>query len=264
MLQAFNLRMTIRLAACLLLLATAFAGTARAHPHIWVHVHTTVLYENGAISGFRHAWTFDEYYTVMAVEGLDTDKDGKYSREELAELAKVNIDGLKEFAYFTYPQLGTEELSVTAPKDFWLEHGPKPKSPDDEPAKPTNPNAEVLPRLSGADRVTADAARPTGVLTLHFTLPLAKPVLADAEGFGFTIQDPSFFIAFEPLPGTPVVLGPGAPKGCRIVAPAPAMSAPEPSAKPGDLIAPQSGQPGDPTVRVVSNPGYKIECKAAG
>ena len=34
----------------------------------------------------------------MAVEGLDTNKDGKYSREELAELAKVNVTSLKDFA----------------------------------------------------------------------------------------------------------------------------------------------------------------------
>lgn len=249
------------LAACLLVAVTALAGSAQAHPHIWVNVHTTVLYENGAIAGFRHAWTFDEYYSAMAIEGLDTNKDGKYSREELAELAKVNIDGLKEFGYFTVPQLGSEELAVAAPKDFWLEHGAKPKSPDDEPAKPTNPNAQVLPRI-GADRIAADAGKPAQVLTLHFTLPLAKPVLAEAEGFGFSVQDPTFFIAFEPVPDTPVVLGQGAPKGCRVATPAAPAASDNPS-KPGDLMAAQAA-PGDPTVRVVSAPGYRIECKAAG
>ena len=221
--QFRRFRPIARSAACLVWLAAALTGTAQAHPHIWVHVQTTVLYENGAVSGFRHAWTFDEYYTAMAIEGLDTNKDGKYSREELAELAKVNIDGLKEFGYFTFPQLGTEELAVSAPKDFWLEYVEKVKGPDDEPAKPTNPAAQVLPR-TGADRVAADASKPAHVLTLNFTLPLAKPVLADAEGFGFSVQDPSFFIAFEPVPGTPVVLGEGAPKGCRVVTPASPMA----------------------------------------
>ena len=30
------------------------------------------------IIGIRHAWTFDEFYTAMAVEGLDANKDGVY------------------------------------------------------------------------------------------------------------------------------------------------------------------------------------------
>lgn len=247
--------------ALLALFAIAAVGPVQAHPHIWVHVRTTVLYENGAITGFRHAWIFDEYYSAMAIEGLDTNKDGKYSREELAELAKVNIDGLKEFGYFTAPQLGTQALAVSAPKEFWLEHAPKVKTADDEPAKPTNPAAQVLPRLSGAERIAADAGQPAQVLTLNFTLPLAKPVLAEAEGFSFQVQDPSFFIAFEPVPGEAVVLGAGAPKGCRIVAPAPAAAAPENPSKPGDLMAPQ---PGDPTVRLVSAPGYRIACRPKG
>jgi ABC-type uncharacterized transport system substrate-binding protein len=63
----------------------------------------------------------------------------------------------------------------------------------------------------------ADAApveRPK-VLSLHFTLPLAQPVLADAPGFSFTITDPSFFIALQPAAKDPVVLGPGAPANVR-------------------------------------------------
>ncbi len=241
-----------------LLTSLAAVGPARAHPHVWVHVHTTVLYENGAVSGFRHAWTFDEYYSAMAIEGLDTNKDGTYSREELAELAKVNIDGLKEFGYFTVPQLGTEELAVTVPPTYWLEYGPKAKTAEHEPAKPTSPAAQVLPRTSGAARIAADAAQPSQVLTLHFTLPLAKPVLAEAPDFSFQVQDPTFFIAFEPVPGEAVVLGPGAPKDCRVIVPA-ADAAFENPSKPGDLMA---TQPSDPTVRIVSARGYQITCAA--
>src|SRR5262245_66491040 len=74
---------------------------ARAHPHMWVTVEATVLYENGAFTGIRHKWTFDEYYTATAIEGLDKNKDGKYDRAELDEPAKVNVNALKDFDYFT-------------------------------------------------------------------------------------------------------------------------------------------------------------------
>ena len=70
---------------------------AQAHPHVFVTTETTVLYENGTIVGLRHKWIFDELYSANAVEGLDKNKDGKYDREELAELAKADIEGLHEF-----------------------------------------------------------------------------------------------------------------------------------------------------------------------
>src|SRR5262245_57858253 len=84
-------------------LAAAVALCARAHTQVWIRYETTVHYDKDVFVGLRHKWTFDEFYTAMAMEGLDKNGDGKYDREELAELAKVNIEGLKEFAYFTYP-----------------------------------------------------------------------------------------------------------------------------------------------------------------
>jgi ABC-type uncharacterized transport system substrate-binding protein len=151
-----------------------------AHPHVWVNVKATVVYDNGTISGLEQAWTFDEFYTQQAIEGLDADGDGKYSREELKELAQVNIDGLKEFDYFTHAKLGEGALAFSAPVDYWLEHTDK------------------------------------GILTLHFRLPLQHAVLAEAPGFNFSVFDPSYFIAFTLAEKEPIKLGAGAPSGCRI------------------------------------------------
>lgn len=101
---------------------------AKAHPHVWVTTQTTVLYENGTIIGLRYKWSFDEFYTSMALQGLDTNNDGIYERSELAELAKVNIDGLKEFDYFTIAKLGGETLKFQTPTDVYLEHAEGPPS----------------------------------------------------------------------------------------------------------------------------------------
>jgi ABC-type uncharacterized transport system substrate-binding protein len=151
---------------------------AAAHPHVWINVEAIVNFERGTITSIQHKWTFDELYSAMAVEGLEKNKEGKLGREELAELAKVNMEGLKEFNYFTFVTLQGQEIKVTDPTDYWLEY-------KDE------------------------------VLSLHFTLPLAKPVLADAKGFAFQVTDPSFFIAFELAKNDPVKLA-GAPKSCKL------------------------------------------------
>lgn len=161
-------------------IATAVTATgAAAHPHVWVTMNETVLYDKGTITGLQQAWTFDEFYTQQAIEGLDKNGDGKYDREELKELAKVNIDGLKEFEYFTYAKLGETALKFKPPVDYWLDHSDK------------------------------------GILTLHFTLPLEQPISAEAPGFNFSVFDPSFFIAFDYAEADPVKLGANAPASCK-------------------------------------------------
>ena len=89
-----------------------------AHPHMWVTVETTVLYEKGTFTGPRESWTFDDYYTAYAIEGLDKNHDGIYDREELSELAKVNIEAMKEVGYFTYPVLGGQEVKLKPAQDY--------------------------------------------------------------------------------------------------------------------------------------------------
>jgi ABC-type uncharacterized transport system substrate-binding protein len=161
------------------LVGVVLAAPALAHPHVWIVFETTVLYDKGTFTGLSHKWTFDEFYAATAIEGLDTNKDGKYDRKELAELAKVNIEGLKDFAYFTFPALAGQELKLGEARDYWLEYD-------------------------------------NGKLSLFFTLPFAQPVLAEAKGLTFSVQDPTFFIAFELAKKDPVRLGEGAPKGCKV------------------------------------------------
>jgi ABC-type uncharacterized transport system substrate-binding protein len=173
-------RPTTWLAATLLGVATALAAApASAHPHVWVTAETTIVFEKGSVGALRHKWTFDDMYTAMAIQGLDTNKDGVYDRQELAELAQVNIDGLKEFEYFTFIKLGDKRLKTKAPLDYYLEHTKE------------------------------------GLLSLYFTTPLAQPVLPEAKGFSFQITDPGFFIAFEFAKTDPIKLGPGAPANCK-------------------------------------------------
>jgi len=150
---------------------------AHAHPHVWVNVETTVLYDQGKVAGFTHRWTFDDMYTAMAVQGLDKNQDGTFTREELAELAQVNIDGLKEFEFFTFARIKETPVKLAPPKDYWLEHK-------------------------------------NGVLSLNFTLPIAEPVPAETEGFEFAVYDQTFFIAFDLAKENPVRLSDGAPAGC--------------------------------------------------
>lgn len=163
------------------LLTCFVAQPAAAHPHVWVAVEATVAYQDGNVRGLQQRWTFDDMYTAMAVQGLDKNGDGKFERDELAELAKINIDGIKQFEYFTHAKLNDGTLKFVEPSDYWLEY---------------NDN----------------------VLTLNFLLPLEQPLPAATPGFSFAIYDPTYFIAFDFAKDkdAPVKLGAGAPAGCEL------------------------------------------------
>ena len=154
-------------------------ATAQAHPHVFVTAKSEIVFEGGKVVAIQNHWTFDEFYTAMAVEGLDTNNDGIYSREELAELTKVNMAGLTEFDFFTFAKSGEAKVRFSAPVDAWMEHN-------------------------------------DGLLSLHFKLPLAAPDVPGPKGLMVANTDPSLFIAFDMAKGDAVTLA-GAPAGCTVI-----------------------------------------------
>src|SRR4051812_30430559 len=103
--------------------AMAFVSPARAHPHVWVTVTSEVMYDaNGAATGVRHAWKFDDMYSTFALEGLEQKTKGVFTRQELAPLAEVNITSLKESDFFTYAKAGGKDIALGDASDYWLDY----------------------------------------------------------------------------------------------------------------------------------------------
>src|SRR3981189_42974 len=112
------------------------AGTAQAHPHVWITASSELIYApDGSITGVRHAWTFDDMFSTYALQGIRPKTKAAYSREELSSLAQTNVESLKEFGFFTFARADGQKEKFQEPVDYFLEYK--------EPA-----------------------------LTLHFTLPL--------------------------------------------------------------------------------------------
>lgn len=80
-----------------------WSGVASAHPHIMIDATATIVFDDsGAVSAVRHSWTFDPAFSAWSVQGIDTDRDGTVSREELQVRADDNMEGLAQFEYYTY------------------------------------------------------------------------------------------------------------------------------------------------------------------
>ncbi len=64
----------------------------------------------------RHVFCF-------ATQGLESKEKGKFTREELSPLAKVNVESLKEFDYFTFATADGKKAPLTDPlPDYWLDY----------------------------------------------------------------------------------------------------------------------------------------------
>ncbi len=123
----------------------------------------------------RADWTFDDMYSSFVTQGLGTPGE-LLTRDELAPLAKTNVESLAEFGYFTVAKMAGHALAFDAPIDYWL---------DESPDK---------------------------LVTLHFTLPLKTPV-KPVPALNVSVYDPTYFVDFQMAEHDPVALV-SAPAGC--------------------------------------------------
>jgi ABC-type uncharacterized transport system substrate-binding protein len=171
------IRFARRVFAAFALLAPLFAaGSASAHPHVWVDAKAEIVFDGkGEITGIRHIWQFDPDFTAYATLNLDKNNDGKLSMAELQPLADTNMDALKEYDFFTFFYVGTKRLAFAKPTEYWLD-------------------------FRG------------GRLTLFYTLPLKEPLALKGDAM-IEIGDPEYFVAISFVKGQEVKLD-AAPKGC--------------------------------------------------
>jgi len=150
-----------------------------AHPHVLVDAKSEVVFDaDGRMTAVRHIWRFDPAFSAYAIQGLDQDGDGQLSDAELQPLAKINVESLQEFDFFTYLTVGDKEVAFAEPQEYWLE-------------------------LAG------------GGLTLFYELPLKTPVAVAAETT-LEVFDPEYFVAFTFVEDGPVTLV-DAPPNCLAV-----------------------------------------------
>jgi nickel/cobalt transporter (NicO) family protein len=132
----------------------------------------------GLVTGVSQTWEFDDGYAQTALEGLDLDKDGKYSETEIKPLTDENISSLKEYDYFTVVrQAGIKQLAGEVTK--------------------------------------ASQSFENNVLRLTFEVPLAKPVDPHAGEIQVKVYDPEFFIAYDYAEQDPFKVQGSLPSDCR-------------------------------------------------
>ncbi|PZF78858.1 hypothetical protein DK847_03445 [Aestuariivirga litoralis] len=176
------MRTARRAALAALAFASAAAATpASAHPHVWIQMQSGVVFnDQGQIAAVKLAWTFDDGYASLALDGLDKNGNGTYEPEELEPLTRENLESLKDYDFFTHVRLNGKAQALGAP-------------------------------------TAAGQSYTGGKLQLHFELPLSTPVDPTRGEFVLKVYDPEFYIAFDYAGTTPVTVSGNMPPACKPV-----------------------------------------------
>ena len=152
---------------------------AAAHPHVWIDARAELVFDaDGKLISVRHVWRFDELFSGFATQGLATNDKGEVTDEALKPIAKVNVESLKDYDYFTTLRIGGKHVGFKFPVDYWLQVD-------------------------------------NGLLTLFYTLPLMEPVKIGKETVTLDVADPYYFVDFTLVPDEPALLV-NAPQGCDL------------------------------------------------
>lgn len=158
--------------------STLGAAPAAAHPHLWIDVSATVVFDaKRQVTAIETRWEFDELYSVFATDGMDTDGDGRFSPQELAGLAAENIKQLKDWHYFAVVESGGKRAGLAPVTEYVMNWG-------------------------------------NGRLSLDMTLRLTKPLDPVAKPVRFAFFDPTYYIDLVFARNEPLRLA-GPPDHCR-------------------------------------------------
>jgi len=158
------------------------APVSAAPPHIWVTVEVNVLFDSQhRITGLQQIWIFNSGYSMGAVDGLEQDAQGNYTPAAMAQLAKDNLESLKESNYFTEVHLGNTKVDFAVPD-------------------------RAILVLDGENR-----------LHLDYVLPLKEPQSLGSLKFSFAVYDRDWEIGFSFAKKDAIHLAKGAPAGCASV-----------------------------------------------
>ncbi|MFN4168196.1 MAG: DUF1007 family protein [Pannonibacter phragmitetus] len=167
-------------------------GTASAHPHVFVEARTKlVVNDDGMATAVDQIFRFDDAYTAFAIQGFDTNRDGIFSREELAELAKVNVESMEEFGFFTFGDNTKVELDFTMPEVYWLEVVEVPLA-----EYWAMKQEDIAAIKEDAERTGKPMMTTVKLLELHFLLPLKEPTDL-ANTVTLDVYDPTYYVDFR-------------------------------------------------------------------
>jgi ABC-type uncharacterized transport system substrate-binding protein len=155
----------VRIVAWAAALAALPAGSAMAHPHVFVDYTVALVVVGDRLTGVRFTWTFDDLFSGFILQEFDKDRNGLLSPAEAQRLEEKHLPELKRVGYYTTISINGKPVPIPEAREF-----------------------------------RATAAK--GIVTYEFTLSLGVS-LASPTTIEVVTDDPVYYIAYIPAAVTP-------------------------------------------------------------
>ena len=143
------------------LAASCAAGSALAHPHVFVEANVEMLRDDqGSVTEIRHVWRFDEMFSSTVLLDFDANGDGKLDVGELDEVSKTVTDSIGEYDFYTAIRYDTLKQDFIPPEKIIVDY--------------------------------AD-----GQILMLFALKMNKPLPVAGHSLRVAVSDPTYFVAVE-------------------------------------------------------------------
>lgn len=160
-------------------------GDARAHPHAWMDIETTLRFDDsGHVTAMAQRWTFDPIYSAILMEEMRGMTPGGTDEDRLQALADQMMSNIRNFSYLTHFEQGDEAFSGSSVEDVTLTIGERER------------------------------------LRLSFDLLLEAPRAVDRQPLRYRIYDPVYYIDMSHGSADAVDVGDAA-RPCRVGVEAP-------------------------------------------
>ena len=185
----FDRRAIMLTVACVLVHLLSLSPSARAHPHAWIDLRSTVhLNGDGQIVGIEQEWLFDNFYTLFVIESAN--RNAVDQKKALTHLAETNLKNLRAYDYYTEVRVGGKKVTFNTVTEF-------------------------------------DSELRGDKLWMRFLVPLSEPVDASASQVSYAVYDPTYYVEILHLKDDVVAFRGSSKHRCggRILAPNPTMEA---------------------------------------
>jgi len=151
------MRSTALFRACLLLMLLLPTQTL-AHPHAWIDLQVTVLFDQqGRATALKQSWDLDSMYSLVVHEQIRMEAEGEDEEAKFENFGRQMVDQAAEFGYMTELERNGRRVAVDPVTDFSL-------------------------------------ALVDGRLRLSFVLPFAEPLSLESAPLRYAVFDPTFYI----------------------------------------------------------------------
>ena len=78
------------------------AGSAAAHPHVWIDVTAELTVADGRLAEITVEWTLDLMLSAVLIHDFDRDRDGRLDTAEQQVMAEHAFADVADYGFFTH------------------------------------------------------------------------------------------------------------------------------------------------------------------